>query len=139
MKNLLSLLYLIFSIGISNVSFSQSPQDSILGKWHLISSSGGVTGKGFPIKKKTIVEFTLDYTYKLYEQDSLKYIHPYSFIKSTSKHLRTDSTAILQIGNSPFRKYKFFFRKNKLLLREPYPDGFTRVYMRISSSYSTKY
>ncbi|MGB3145803.1 MAG: hypothetical protein WBB24_17020, partial [Maribacter sp.] len=54
----------------------------------------------------------------------------YNIKKSTPEYGRRDSVDILLIGSGPLRSYKFSLHENRLILRERYPDGFTRVYIR---------
>ena len=130
MKSLRLGLWLILILCTSNFIFSQSPQESLIGKWQLINTSGGITGKGFAVKKKTVVVFTSDCKYISYLQDSIQYVETYYIKKSTPEYGRRDSVDILLIGSGSLRSYKFSLHKNRLILREPYPDGFTRVYIR---------
>ena len=111
-------------------SFAQSQQVSLIGKWQLISTSGGITWKGFEINKNTIVEFTSEFKYMSFKQDSLEYSNTYYLSKSAPEYGRRDSIGILVLGSNSFNKYKFSLQKNRLILREPYPDGFTRIYAR---------
>lgn len=138
MGKTLFFIYIIASIGFSSCLSSQSPQEHLIGKWHLISTSGGMTGKGFPVKKKTVIEFTPDCQYKTYEQDTLKYVRTYHLLKFVEKHNRRDNTNLLQIGTNSFVKHEILFNKNKLILREPHVDGFTFVYIRVPSSIAVK-
>ena len=124
-------LFIVLLFGLCNQTFSQVPPKRLIGKWHLDNTSGGMTGKGFPIKKNSVIEFTLDYTYKSYEQDTLKYLKTYKVLKSPSKYRNRDSVNMVQIGTSLFNKHEFFFHKNKLILREPYVEGFTRTYQKV--------
>ncbi len=130
MKNLLPLFCLTLCLAFNSFTFSQSPQERLNGKWHWISSSGGITGKGTIVKKGTVIEFTSDCRYNHYEKDTLKYSKTYSLLKATSKYGNRKNTDLIQFGNSSFKK-SFSIRKNRLVLREPYPDGFTRIYQRV--------
>jgi hypothetical protein len=131
MKNLFPLLCLTLSLSVNSFTFSQTTQERLIGKWQLIGTSGGITGKGFRIEKNTVIEFTLDCKYKSFEEDSLKYTKTYSLLKDVQKPKRRVSGDILHIGKGFFGKYEMYFREKRLVLREPYPDGFTRVYRRV--------
>lgn len=138
MKSSLSLLWLVFSMGIIDFSFSQTTQESLIGKWKLVSTSGGITGKGFAINEKTIVEFTPDCDYIKYVQDSIQYIKTYHLIKSAPEYGRKDSADVVHIGKGALTKYKFSVQQNSLILRELYADGFVRVYVREFTEVSPK-
>lgn len=133
MKKLLLLICLTITFGITNFTFSQSSQESLIGKWQLISSSGGITGKGITIKNRTIIEFTPDCRYSHYEQDSLIRSNTYNIFKSTSKHGKQKDSGQIQFGNSSFKK-SFSIHNNRLIIRESYPDGFTFIYKKVPIS-----
>lgn len=107
------------------------PLEQLIGKWYLISTSGGMTGKGFPIKENTVIEFTSDCRYKSYEQDILKYQKTYKVIAYSSNYGHRDIKNIIQIGVSRLNTYEFILDKNRLILRESYVEGFTRLYRRV--------
>ena len=64
MKKLIPIICLVISLNFTSSLFSQSTQENLIGKWHLVSNSGGITGRGFPIKERTVIEFTSDCKYK---------------------------------------------------------------------------
>lgn len=130
MNKILPFVLTVILIGICACSYSQSTQEALLGKWQLVNSSGGITGKGFPIKKNAIIEFTADCQYLSFEQDSLEQKSTYYLTKSLSKYRKKDSLNILLIGYGDFKKYELYITKTRLILHEPYADGFTRVYIR---------
>ncbi len=130
MKKLLILICLTLTFGITNFTFSQSSQEGLIGKWQLVGSSGGITGKGITIKNKTVIEFTSDCRYHHYEQDSLIRSNTYSLFKSKSNYGNQKDSGQIQLGKSPF-KNSFTIDDNRLIIRQPYVDGFAFIYMKV--------
>lgn len=80
----------IVMLGSSNYQplFSQPLQEKIIGKWQLVQTSGGRSGGGFLIKKKTVIEFVSGCRFNKYENDSLRFTSIYDLKKSKQRYSR---------------------------------------------------
>ena len=140
MKNSLQLIYIILSLGFVTSALSQSQKEKLIGKWQLISKSGGRTGKTInqdSTKAKSIIEFTSDSIYRFYESDSLRFERNYHFIKSKSIYSSRDSVYLLK--GAGFGSKSFNIYNNKLILIQECYDCYSFRYRRLSIPNKTKY
>ena len=102
---------------------------SIVGKWKLVESSGGITGGGqIPLPDMT-VEFTTEGAMMRYENDEVTYSIPYS-IGMDKTVFSLDPAPVIYLNDEPFYAYSFP-DEDTLVLSENGCDGFSDEYQRI--------
>lgn len=133
MKNTSILIFLITNLGFHSQVFSQSLQERVIGKWQLVQTSGGITGRGFPIKKKIVIEFTPECRFNRYENDSLKSTRTYHLTKSKARYSGQGYKDILDLGNGGSFNNSIRINKNQLILAHEVADGFIKIYNKTSA------
>lgn len=129
-----SALSLVLILSFTSFLFSQTPKDALIGKWGLFAKSGGIRGntETFDTEPKSIIEFTPDHKYKMFDGDSLKMVTSYHFVESKSIFTQK-STSLLKIENS-FISQSYSIHGDTLVLSDECYDCFSRSYKRMTPS-----
>jgi len=104
-------------------------ENTIVGKWKLVESSGGITGGGRSPLPDMTVEFTKDDKVTWYEDGEPIWASSYSTgIEKTVFSL--DPAPVIYLNDEPFYAYSLP-DKNTLVLSENACDGFSDEYHRV--------
>jgi len=105
----------------------------LAGKWNWVYSCGGLAGTTYTPKteKKTVmIEYDTNFTYRYYENDTLKHESQYHIIKDRSIFSR-DSSLIIVNNLSSMRQSYAILSNDTLILRDECYDCFEHLYTRI--------
>lgn len=126
-KIFLILITVIFATSCKNQT---EPAPSYIGKWKLLSQSGGFAGKTFiPSPDSAFILFiNTDKSYQRTINGRVTQTGTYAIGAKTSTAFNSTGQAIIYDNTS----WEFIaIKKDTLLLDDPFPDGFGSAYIKV--------
>jgi len=133
MKNIKYLFGAVLLIALTGCNDDPNPaENSIIGKWRWVSSTGGIAGVTITPASEghtMFIEFTEDSTYRKYVADTLQFEVLYSITEGQSI-FSTEPVPMIDFGPQRIKQAILELESNKLFLAEDCFDCFGHTFSR---------